>query len=124
MEADPDRVAQLEELWREFSEECMALRERAGRIEAGRKVVLRALAEGPRRTSNWQRPTSGDLASPVLGAWRGIARASSGNQGKITKHILAAAALSLLASGALWPAKTKCWHLPVSDAGSAAPFEY
>ena len=45
MTADAARIAELEKLWREFSEECIGLQKDVQRVEAGRKVVLRALVE-------------------------------------------------------------------------------
>ena len=39
------KIAELEALWRRLSEECMGLQHDVQRVEAGRKVVLRALAE-------------------------------------------------------------------------------
>lgn len=39
------KIAELELLWRELSEECIDLRKDVERAKAGRKVVLRALKE-------------------------------------------------------------------------------
>ena len=39
------KIAELEALWRRLSEECMGLKQDVQRVEAGRKVVLRALVE-------------------------------------------------------------------------------
>jgi hypothetical protein len=39
------KIADLEQLWRDLSVECIDLRKKVERVEAGRKVVLRALRE-------------------------------------------------------------------------------
>ena len=45
MDTQAERIAELEALWRELSEECFGLQREVERARAGQRVVMRALVE-------------------------------------------------------------------------------